>query len=195
MATTRHLTALKILTALAAAALCARLAGPAIADEIDCAAPRCDTRLTAACLERLSAGAIDAEAEGGTGGGSCVDQQADYVACLRAVAEQCGASAPAQSGIGPGGPDAFIGEWEFGRMVERRDDRIDCIYGIRIERTGRIYRYGWRAQNQSAFEDSRWIGRYVDGALQFDNGVTFRLSDEGLVFDSERAVCAFLRAP
>lgn len=79
----------------ATALLGALLAAPAAAQSIDCANPACETKLSPACLQRVGAGSLPA-------GDACGAEQAAYVACLTAVAEQCAAAAtPQKSGCGP----------------------------------------------------------------------------------------------
>ncbi|MEO1328833.1 MAG: hypothetical protein AAFW46_04155 [Pseudomonadota bacterium] len=87
--------ALKLaLSALASTALLGSDHGAvAWAETIDCAAPRCEARLSATCLQRVGAGSLAA-------GDACEAEQEAYVACLTAVAEQCGAAPSASVGTG-----------------------------------------------------------------------------------------------
>ncbi|MEO1328832.1 MAG: hypothetical protein AAFW46_04150 [Pseudomonadota bacterium] len=53
------------------------------AQEVDCAAPACESRLSQACLERLGAGTLPED-------DVCEPEQTAYLACLTRVIETCG---------------------------------------------------------------------------------------------------------
>lgn len=74
-------------------------AGGAGAQAIDCAKPGCEARLSTACLSRVGAGSLPK-------GDACAAEQDAYVACLTAVAEQCGARTQAAPEAGCAPEDA-----------------------------------------------------------------------------------------
>ncbi len=86
----------------AAGALLSASPRPAYAQ--DCADPRCEALVSAACLQRVGAGALPAS-------DACAAENAAYVACLRQVAERCSGAAPQTGGAGCTAEDARL-EWE-----------------------------------------------------------------------------------